>query len=134
MLQNIGVLQGITAKMEWLNQLHTVIANNIANADTPGYRPHDLKPVDFAAMMDQSRIGGTLTPVSTDTDHMGGRIGERRNKEQDQRTVYEAAPSGNSVILEEQLMKSQTVMLDYQLMTNLYRKNVGMFKTALGKA
>ena len=41
MLDNIGVLQGISGKMGWLNQRQTIIAQNVANADTPRYVPHD---------------------------------------------------------------------------------------------
>jgi flagellar basal-body rod protein FlgB len=48
------------------------------------------------------------------------------------RDMYETAPSGNAVILEQQLIKNAETVTDYQLMTNLYRKHVSMFKMALG--
>ena len=52
-----------------------------------------------------------------------------------QRTVYESAPDGqNAVVLEEQLYKAQQTNADYNLMTNLYRKNANMIKIAIGKA
>ncbi|MBM3511367.1 MAG: hypothetical protein FJX61_14700 [Alphaproteobacteria bacterium] len=47
-LQKVPILSMLTKKMSWLNERQRVLAQNIANADTPGYRPSDLKNVDFA--------------------------------------------------------------------------------------
>ena len=45
---------------------------------------------------------------------------------------YETAPSGNAVVLDEQMGKLAETQLDYELTTNLYRRQVGLIKTALG--
>ena len=45
--QSIALFKAIGAKMEYLSQRQNIISQNIANADTPGYQPKDLKPVDF---------------------------------------------------------------------------------------
>ncbi|MBT7747468.1 MAG: flagellar basal-body rod protein FlgB, partial [Alphaproteobacteria bacterium] len=50
-----------------------------------------------------------------------------------QKDVYETSPDGNSVVLEQQLMKVTETKMDYELMTNLYRKHMGMLRTALGR-
>ncbi len=55
-------------------------------------------------------------------------------KQGEQRKTYEVAPSGNSVILEEQLINSNRNAVDYNMITNLYQKNVAMFRTAIGRA
>ena len=47
-------------------------------------------------------------------------------------TAFEVAPDGNEVILEEQMAKAARTALDHQLASNLYRKYVGMIRTALG--
>ena len=41
--QDIALFKAIGAKLDYLSQRHKVIAENIANADTPGYRPRDLE-------------------------------------------------------------------------------------------
>ena len=49
------------------------------------------------------------------------------------RKPYEVAPTGNSVVLEEQVLKVSETAGDHRLMTNLYRKHIAMFKMALGR-
>jgi flagellar basal-body rod protein FlgB len=49
------------------------------------------------------------------------------------REPYEVTPSGNSVVLEEQMMKLAENQMEYRLVTNLYKKNVSLLKMALGR-
>ena len=123
----------MTRRMAWLGQRQQVLAQNIANADTPNYVPFDLKDGQFAKL-----LAPRLQPVqlaATQPGHIakappaGGDV--YRSKEQDE--VYETSPSGNAVNLEEQLVKVQETQMDYQTMTNLYRKHMNMIRTALGR-
>jgi len=59
-----------------------------------------------------------------------GRDGELRGKEDKK---FTSEPSGNGVVLEEQAMLVSATQVDYELMTRLYRKHVGMLRTALGR-
>jgi len=133
MLENIGLMKGIGGKMNWLQQRQTVLTGNIANADTPNYQAHDIQKPDFGAVMSKAANRPRINQLSTNSAHIGG---ERKVGEVDTRKtkdVYEAAPVGNSVVLEEQLIKAQKTSTDYNLMTNLYRKNVGMIKFIVSK-
>jgi len=128
MLDNIGVMKGIGGKMNWLQQRQTVLTGNIANADTPGYKAYDIKQPDFKAVMGSVSNRPRIQQTATDSNHIGAQkevedVDARKSKD-----VYEAAPVGNSVILEEQMIKAQKTSSDYSLITNLYRKNVGMLK------
>jgi flagellar basal-body rod protein FlgB len=58
----------------------------------------------------------------------GASIDDQKTKKQ-----YESAPVGNAVVLEEQMVKLADAQSNYQLMTNLYRKHVDLFKMALGR-
>lgn len=49
------------------------------------------------------------------------------------RLTYEVAPAGNGVIIEEQMVKANQTMMDYNLMTGLMTKQMGMYRTALGR-
>ena len=133
--QNLALFQGMGAKMEYLNARQRVISQNIANSDTPGYRAHDIKSPDFNSVLKSVTKGSSrtvsLTPVATNSGHItGDNIINARAKEQ--KNTYEVAPIENSVSMEEQMIKSQATTMDYNLMTNLYRKNVSMLKTAIG--
>jgi flagellar basal-body rod protein FlgB len=130
--QDIGLFKALGAKMDYLGQRQRVIAQNVANADTPGYKPQDLKPVDFGTVLKNVTGSKNVTMAATNPQHVGYQNHIADAKEGKQKKVYEVAPSGNSVIMEEQMLASGATVMDYTLVTSLYQKNVGMIKTALG--
>ena len=125
----------ISARTRWLAQRNGVLTQNVANADTPDFRPRDLKPAEFGKLLGRSAEAGRPLPLAlTQAAHVAG-SGTRR-QEIDSRRVdgYETAPAGNAVVLDEQMGKLAETQLDYELTTNLYRRQVGMLKTALGSS
>ena len=111
-----------------------VLTQNLANADTPDFRPRDLREADFARLADgvRGRSGG-IPLVTTDPMHAeGGRAARLALESRPVDSEYEVAPDGNAVILEEQMAKATQTALDYQLTSNLYRKYLGMVRIALG--
>lgn len=135
--QNLALFKGMGAKMQYLNHRQQVISQNIANADTPGYRPQDLTGVKFDSVLRtidrKNGAMGSVTLAATQKGHLPPADQVRTGDVDEQRQTYEVAPAGNSVIIEEQMIKSNETAMDYSLMTNLYRKNVGMIMTALGR-
>lgn len=130
-LGNLGLFKLMSRKMGWLTQRQEVLSQNIANADTPQYKPHDLKPFTFRDALADSR---RLEPVATSPVHLKGTVPQGgMDKEQRVRNPYETAPDGNAVVLEEQMMKVSQTNTDYQTVVGLYRKQVGMLKTAIGR-
>lgn len=129
----LDIFQAITRRMSWLGQRQNVLARNIANADTPDYRPHDLSSGPFERIL--SRAIAAVQPAATHPAHMRGGAGTagRDADISKQRDVYETAPSGNAVVLEEQLIRVAETQMDYQTMTSLYRKHLQMLRTALGR-
>ena len=131
-IQKVPVFKMMTAKMRWLEHRQRVLAQNIANADTPGYAPKDLKALDFRCSAANSSF--RLQLAQTSESHLTGGI--RKSELGDEKKsgdVYETAPSRNGVVLEEQLIKVADTVGAHQLMTNLYRKQLGMFRIALGR-
>jgi flagellar basal-body rod protein FlgB len=128
--------QMMTRQMAWFGARSSVLAQNVANADTPGYEARDLKPLDFKAEL--KRAGGAAaTPVLAVTDprHLaqapGGRApGVDVRKEPE---PFETALSGNTVNLEQQMGKLGETQHGYQTVVELYRKHLAMFRTALGR-
>ena len=129
-LNKIPLFASLTRRMDWLNQRQRVLAQNIANADTPNYTAHDLKPLDFRDFLDGRRV----QMAATDTKHIGfnkrqqGDFRSLKDKE-----TYDKSPDKNSVVLEEQLIQVAESRMDYEMMTNLYKKHLGMLKLALRK-
>ncbi|HPF46266.1 MAG: flagellar basal body rod protein FlgB [Alphaproteobacteria bacterium] len=138
-LKNISLFKTLNQKMSWLNERQKVLAQNIANANTPGYVSQDLKKVSFqshlnnydAADQDQSR---TVMKVS-EPGHMNGfgAASARFEIKQEKSEFLETTPDGNTVDLERELSKMAEVQMEYTMATNLYKKHIGMLKMALGK-
>ena len=130
-LAKIPIFAQLKEKMAWLTQRQKVLAENIANADTPGYVPKDLKPVDFSREV--SAVQRKLKIASTRQGHISPKVSTAQFRAAEQRDPYEIAPAGNAVVLEEQMMKVAETQIDYQMMTSIYKKNIGFIKMAIGK-
>lgn len=127
----LSLFANLKAKMGWLTQRQEVVAQNIANGDTPGYRPRDLKVFDEDRIRRDQKF--RLLVRQTNAAHAEGSRKAPEFKDDQQRRTYESAPTGNAVVLEEQLVKLQENQIDYQTMTRLYAKQTAMFKTAIGR-
>lgn len=127
-----GLLSG---KSRWLAQRQTLLAQNVANSDTPDYRPWDMRPAGFEELMRSS--GGMpagLSLATTSTAHLGAEVTAAGVFDDGQVDGFETAPAGNAVVLPEQLAKMAHTQLDFELTTNLYRRYVALMKTALGSS
>ena len=128
--ESLALFRGFSAKMHWMNQNQKVLSQNIANANTPDYRPQKLKDGEFERILKPIRRDPIVNPELTDAQHLT-RNSISRITEAGQRQVYETAPDGNAVILEEQMMAIGQNAMDHRMISNLYRKNVGMLRMAL---
>ena len=111
-------------RLAWVEQRQSLLAQNIANADTPGWRTHDLKPFD--AMLS----GATLMPVRTNPLHL---VAATAGLQTAAAQASERAPDGNAVALDRELSKVADTESTHELVTDLYMKYAAMFRTALGR-
>jgi flagellar basal-body rod protein FlgB len=131
-LDQLTLFNMASRRLGYLSQRQTVLAENIANADTPGYRPNDLQP--FADYLGDAGVD-RMPPSRTHPMHLAGM--EFNGGDADADTmgdVYEAAPSGNEVVLEQQMMAVQQTAADHRLAINLYRKHMGLLRMAVGRS
>jgi len=130
-LKSLNLFQAVKKRMDWLAQRQEVLSQNIANADSPGYRARDPTPYNLKDLI--RRESAQLNMASTGEGHLGGRRKQIRDfAERPDRKPFETAPAGNSVVLEEQMAKVGETGANYKMATNLYRKHVGMLRMALG--
>lgn len=139
----LTIFQTLSAKMTWLNERQRVLAQNVANADTPGYAARDLREPDFGRMLSELRRtpGEGVAPVRvavTDGKHLSGggsstAYGGETTSDAGKGDGIEQSPTGNAVVLEEEMMKVARTAADYELMANLYQRHLGMLRLALGK-
>ena len=122
----------IKKRLAWLTRRQEVLGQNIANSDTPDYKPRDLKPFNFKELL--RRNANRVNMAVTNKNHLPGR-NSRDNAFSSgvERKPYETAPDGNAVILEEQMAKINQTAISHRLTTSLYNKHLDMVKIALGK-
>ncbi len=130
-LSKIPLFNMMATRLSWLSQRQGVLAQNIANANTPGYKPQDLKEPDFQMLLRRS-MGGSLDLAKTRGVHLSGTAGGGGKFKAIEVAGAETTPMGNAVVLEEQLIKTAETRMQYTTTLNLYRKHVNMIKAALG--
>lgn len=108
----------------WLSLRQATVAANIANANTPGYRAQDIEP--FNKILDAKVVPVTVTsPMHITT---GSRVeAQAMRKEKTWETVH----SGNSVSLEQEMLKAGDINRDYSLNTAIVKSFHRMFMTSM---
>ena len=119
----------LRTRMQWQQERQRVLSDNVANADTPNYRPRDLAPLDFTKPAPATE--GSVPLVRTNPLHLAGLA--PASSFVTNRNGYEVRPAGNAVNLEDQMLKVAANQMDYQAVTTLYSRSLGLIKTALGR-
>jgi flagellar basal-body rod protein FlgB len=134
-LPDIPMLSMLRERMSWLNTRQSVLSQNVANVDTPGYTARDLKPVDFEAMLrDQSdNTKFHVGLVTTNDKHIAIAPSSSDDFSGVDTPDVDANPSGNSVSLEQEMIKVADTQMQFQAATNLYAKAMNLMRTAIGK-
>lgn len=137
-ITDLPVLAMLRTRMQWSQARQGLIAENVANADMPGYRPRDLAELRF------DRSTGTAVSASpgltlTAANHIAptGQAGDGRGDtapETKRAKGFEIRPSGNGVNLEDEMMKAGDNQADYQLAASLYQHSLTTLKIAIGKS
>jgi flagellar basal-body rod protein FlgB len=104
----------------------SVISQNVANADTPGYHTQDIP--DFAQVWQDS---GTESMRATRPGHLAGHAGESRVAAVTARG--HGSPNGNSVSLEAEIVKSVEARQQHEMALAIYRGTSEVIRASLGR-
>src|SRR5436305_1238851 len=132
-INDLPVLSALRTKMQWHQERQRVLAENISNSDTPGFKPRDLVEPKFnAAGANAGAPMGSLAMMRTTAGHIapsaaGGSFA------QNAKAGTETRPAGNAVNLEDEMLKVSANQMDYAAATSLYTRSLGLLKTAIGK-
>jgi len=128
-ISDIPILRMLHTRMLWHQERQRLLAENVANADTPRFKPSDLAPLRFEQRM--AALDAPLALTRTQGGHVAGLPGGAAFRPN--QTSFAVRPSGNAVDLEEEMLKVGANQMDYQAVTTLYRRSLNLLKTALGK-
>lgn len=134
-ITDVPILSMLRTKMSWSQERQKVLAQNVANSDTPNYRGRDLVAPKFedpnavtARPVDQVTLAATVP------GHIGGGFSlSGASKYATAKEGYEVRPGGNSVNLEDEMMKVASNQMEYQAATALYMRSLTLLKVALGR-
>ncbi|GGA47792.1 flagellar basal body rod protein FlgB [Pelagibacterium lentulum] len=128
---DLPIFTALRDRMQWHQTRQTLLAENVANAETPGYEGRDLKPYAFSDHLTRSRA--SVSTVTTNARHfsVGGSAADAYGAKR--MNNFEVTPKGNGVTLEEEMMKVTTNQMDYQAVTTLYSRSMRLVRIALGK-
>ena len=102
----------------------SLIARNVANADTPGYRALDIP--DFAQVYD----GDAMPLRATRPGHL---TAGTPAAEMAFTSTAQASPNGNSVSIEEEMVKAAGARQEHEMALAIYRSTSGILRASLGR-
>ncbi|MEX0752977.1 MAG: flagellar basal body rod protein FlgB [Xanthobacteraceae bacterium] len=130
-LSNIPIFAMLRTRMQWHQERQRLLAENVANADTPNFRPRDLAPPEFDRPV---ATAGQGTLARTSAAHLAGSAsGATGGFESDRTGGKKIRPAGNAVSLEEEMIKVAANQMDYQSATAVYARSLALIKTAIGR-
>lgn len=133
-MEDLKFLGFLKSKMHWHQARQKVLAQNVANADTPDYRAKELKPMSFGERLAMASLDG-VSQAQTHKAHIRGPdlVATPSGVGRQQQDGWEITPEGNGVVLEEEMMKVSGNQFDFQLASSLYSRSLGLLRTAIGR-
>ncbi len=129
-ISDIPILSMLRTRMQWHQERQRVLAENVANADTPNYRARDLAPPNF----EQALTVASLALVRTDPNHIASAGGSGSQFAEDGDLHYEVRPRGNTVSHEDEMLKLAGNQMDYDAVASIYTHSLALIKTAFGRS
>lgn len=138
-LDKIPLMNALSRKLSWLSQRQEVISQNVANANTPGYRARDLEEPNFADLLNAAdnpvKTALNQTMRKTSGKHISVVSTPSASPQENvviDKDATDSSINGNTVVLEEQMLEMAKNQIEYSTMVNLYRRHMGLLKSALG--
>jgi len=127
-ITDLPLFSMLRTRMQWHQERQRLLAENVSNSDTQGYRPRDLAPLQF------DRTMPNLTSIGLDRTDAGHIASLHASASQASRLGgYDVRPTCIAVNLEDEMIKVAANQMDYQAATTLYTKSLGLIKIAIGK-
>lgn len=116
-------------RLGYLSERQRVIAQNVSNSDTPGYTPSDLKAFSFTAAM-SGQLAMAKTQAAPQPGHMAAPGGRQASFKSVRTKDSETTLDGNSVVLEEEMLRMSEARMSYDAAISFYQKSLNMIRLA----
>ena len=130
-----GMLQ---ARLDALSTRQMTIAENVANSTTPGFKARDVDMKAFSKLLESEGAKGAMGGTRLAVTHAGhisptGTGGGLKTGLLSEIPDSETTMDGNTVVVEEQMLKMAETRTEYETAIGLYQKALGLVRMA-GKA
>ncbi|WP_417485444.1 flagellar basal body rod protein FlgB [Maricaulis salignorans] len=132
--EDVPVLGLLTQSMNFHNQRQRVIAENVANANTPGYVAQDLDEGEFQRNLREQMQARSAPRSSRGSAAVPALTSPTRQWQTKDAPDSETTVNGNTVVLEEQMMRANENRMEYESALSLYQKSLSMIRTAIRQA
>ena len=128
MYTSLNVFKAAHALATHAGQRQSVVAQNVANADTPGYKAQDIAP--FSEIFGNSDPEGSMRATRSGHSDMtvGSQIARFMRSES-----TETDPNGNSVSVELEMLKAVEVSRQHEKAVTIYKSSLGILRSSLGR-
>ena len=128
MFDNLNVFKMARALAVHAGTRQTVIAQNIANADTPGYRARDIPPFqDIYNLSGNQSSQRASRPAHLRTSNLAGQIDVQL------RDAGFASPNENDVSLELEMLHAVDVKRQHDRAVSIYSSALNILRTSVGQ-
>jgi flagellar basal-body rod protein FlgB len=135
-LDGVPIFAMLKSRLDYLADRQRLLAENVANSDTPHFSPRDLKPFTVRGSGlggDGHGVGGPapVTLAVTSNMHLSAAAPTSSGPWKPVATPdSESTLSGNSVVLEEEMMKMSESRTDYQAAVGFYEQSLNLIQMA----
>ena len=126
MFDRIETLRMAASLTAHAGERQKLIAQNVANADTPGFRSRDL-----GRFADTYRSAAAVTLRATRPAHLTGAGWGGSERARD--VGGEPAPNGNTVSIEDEMLRAADARREFDLSVAVTRSALSMIRTSLGR-
>ena len=102
-ISDLPVLSALRTKMQWHQERQRILSENVANSDTPNFKPRDLVEPKFDKTGAPAGTMGTLPMMQTSASDIAPFGGGGDSFDQNKRAGFETRPAGNAVSLEDEM-------------------------------
>lgn len=127
---DIGVLSTLRQVMSYHNARQRVIADNVANANTPGYTPSDISRSEFERILQGQPRSSGFEMNAYEDGHIRIRQAGDMTFKPEESPDSETTVNGNSVVIEEQMVRASENRIHYETALSLYQKSLGLIRMA----
>ena len=127
---DLPIIESLTRSMHYSTRRNRVLAQNIANVDTPDYKARDLQTIKFPEKLRRAQHGNLSR---THPRHFASSAFQTPTPIQKLASTSEQTISGNTVNMEENLVKINQNAAEHDRAISLYRKYFRFVNTATGR-